>query len=270
LRLTILTILLLANGSLHGLAQESYVLDPKIVFATEGMLSACDSIAKGDHLNLLSRVKFGFDINERGKSGCTLLLWCWCNGYHHAFEALLEMGADPHAVVDSNIRIIVDGNPIKLATGESVAWVTIRHSRIRAQFVEKLTRYLRNANQRDSSGGTLLHALLAAADDKPILRPRIVKELNPSDSPYNIIASMDRLKLVSSTLFAILFYSGVKVDARDNNELSAIEKYIKWIQSVNASTDRVKSALSIAIGLIAITDYFDDPGNRSKILTELD
>jgi ankyrin repeat protein len=175
------------------------------------MVSVCDAISKGDHLALPALVQSGADVNERGKHGCTLLLWSWCNGYPRAFEALLELGADPHATIDSDIAVDVGGNRLTLTKGSSVAAIAVRFSRIQPEFLEKVVQYLRDANQRDAEGRTLFHCLMASADDQPIVRqwldakyrdPVALKQMREH------LAYLDKAKLVQTTAFALLYQAG--------------------------------------------------------------
>lgn len=248
-------------------------LEPTQVFSSAGLVAACEAISNDNYTELSKLVQAGVDLDKRGKHGCTLLLWSWYQGNHRAFEVLLEMGADPHATLDSDVTVVVGGNRLTLLAGSSVAAIVVRFGRVQPQFFEKVVRYLRDANQRDAEGKTLLHNLMASADDQPIVRQlRDVQQRDPEWLKYlrESLASGDNGKLLQTAPFALLYKAGVQVDAVDSAGVTALEQYMTWLELSSVAPNRVDLALSTAIHLFQRTDYFDDIDRRARFIVELE
>ena len=259
--LFLLVLLLTHAASTVCAANESGKLEAAEVFSSGGLLLACDAIANGGYLELPTLIEAGVDLNQPGKHGCTLLLWSWCHGHDNAFETLLEMGADPHATLDAEFIVDVTGNELTLPAGSSVAAIAIRYSMVQPQFVEPVVRYLRDANQRDASGKTLLHNLMQATDDKPIVRQVRRAEQHNVESLKRLqqeMASYDAWKTVQTSPFALLYQAGLQVDARDTAGQTAFQQYMQWLENSNATPKEIDSAIVMAIMLFQHTDYFDN------------
>ncbi len=266
----------IANVSGISLAQPKAVMsefEPAEVFSSASLVAACDAISDGNYAEISSLVKGGLKLDQPGKYGCTLLLWTWCQGHHHAFEALLELGASPHTTLETNVTVDIDGNRLSLTAGSSVAAIVVRFGRFQPQFVEKVVRYLRDANQRDAQGRTLLHNLMASADDQIIVRqlredshrdPQILKYLKDS------LVSGDTGKLVQTAPFALLYNAGVDATAVDAVGLSALEQYMRWLEHSSVPPSRIDVAAHKAIGLFQRTDYFVDADRRTEFIGDLE
>jgi ankyrin repeat protein len=132
--------------------------------------TTCNDLSRGEIASIKQLVDNGVSLDTPGKHGMTLLLWAWCSSNPVAFEALLEFGADPHARLTSDVQIEVALNPLLLENGSSVVENVVRYNRVQQNFLEKVVRFLRKANDQDRLGRSLIHLLMLDADDRLIIR----------------------------------------------------------------------------------------------------
>jgi len=92
--------LLLAGGTYHqrcGWKAEAYFTDPQVV-------ALCHAIEVTDLAEMDRLVKAGADVNARGKGKMTPLLWAYPDNKLPRFKWLLEHGADPNVVIESDFN----------------------------------------------------------------------------------------------------------------------------------------------------------------------
>ena len=65
-------------------------------------ISFCHAIEWGDTNKMGKMIKEGLDINTRGKDGMTFLIYAYLKLNKKSFEYLLEHGADPNIIMESN------------------------------------------------------------------------------------------------------------------------------------------------------------------------
>jgi len=80
-----------------GWKAEDYFADPKVV-------ALCHAIEANDLAEMDRLVKGGVDVNAQGKGKMTPLLWAFPDNSLARFEWLLEHGADPNVVIESEFN----------------------------------------------------------------------------------------------------------------------------------------------------------------------
>lgn len=102
---------LLAARTFHqrcGWKAEEYFTDPLVI-------ALCHAIEARDLVVMERLVKAGADVNALGKGKMTLLLWAFPDNNLQAFTWLLEHGANPNVVVESEFntrQLIVSGDSV--------------------------------------------------------------------------------------------------------------------------------------------------------------
>jgi uncharacterized protein len=80
-----------------GWRAEDYFTDPKVV-------ALCKAIEANDLAEMERLVRAGVDVNAEGKGKMTPLLWAFPDNHLPRFEWLLEKGANPNIVVESEFN----------------------------------------------------------------------------------------------------------------------------------------------------------------------
>jgi hypothetical protein len=91
-----------------GWRAEDYFTDPKVI-------ALCKAIEANDLAEMDRLVKEGADVNAQGKGKMTPLLWAFPDNHLPRFKWLLEHGADPNVVVESDF-----GSQGNIYAGDSV------------------------------------------------------------------------------------------------------------------------------------------------------
>ena len=93
------------------------VWEPSVWFDDPNIIRLCYALLSYDFNKVEGLIKYnGVDINARGKEGMTLLMWSiFCE--FNQIELLLQNGASPDFIVESNYRILIAGY------GESSNWI---------------------------------------------------------------------------------------------------------------------------------------------------
>jgi hypothetical protein len=102
---------LLPGRTIHqrcGWKAEDYFADPKVI-------ALCKAIEANDLAEMERRVKAGADVNAQGKGKMTPLLWAFADNKLPSFKWLLEHGANPNVVVESDF-----GTKGQILVGDSV------------------------------------------------------------------------------------------------------------------------------------------------------
>jgi len=102
---------LLHGWTLHqlfGWKAEDYFTDPQVI-------ELCRAIESSDLAAMERLVKAGADVNVHGKGGMTPLLWAFADNKLPSFKWLLEHGANPNVVVESDF-----GTKGQILVGDSV------------------------------------------------------------------------------------------------------------------------------------------------------
>lgn len=243
--------------------------------------TTCNDLSRGEIASIKQLVDNGVSLDTPGKHGMTLLLWAWCSSNPVAFEALLEFGADPHARLTSDVQIEVALNPLLLENGSSVVENVVRYNRVQQNFLEKVVRFLRKANDQDRLGRSLIHLLMLDADDRLIIRKplpavqhgRHAKEVTEFREKSR--QESDRLKLVQLSNFALLFGSGTNVNTPDVTGKTPLISYIDWLQTleqrrVSNFASRADLALGSSLRLFSETDYLEDRDRWNSLIKALE
>jgi len=91
---------LLPGRTIHqkfGWKAEDYFADPKVI-------ALCRAIEANDLAEMERLVKAGADVNAQGKGKMTPLLWAYPDNRLPRFRWLLEHGADPNVVIESDFN----------------------------------------------------------------------------------------------------------------------------------------------------------------------
>jgi len=92
---------LLPGRSIHqrcGWKAEDYFADPKVI-------ALCKAIEANDLAEMERLVKAGADVNAQGKGNMTPLLWALPDNRLPRFKWLLEHGANPNVVIESDFNV---------------------------------------------------------------------------------------------------------------------------------------------------------------------
>ena len=92
----------------YGWKAEDYFSDPKVI-------ALCKAIEANDLAEMDRLVKAGADVNAQGKDKMTPLLWAFPDNRLPRFQWLLEHGANPNVIVESDF-----GTKGNISAGESV------------------------------------------------------------------------------------------------------------------------------------------------------
>jgi uncharacterized protein len=92
----------------YGWKAEDYFTDPKVI-------ALCKAIESNDLSKMDRLVKAGADVNAQGKDKMTPLLWAFPDNHLPRFKWLLEHGANPNVIVESDF-----GTRGSISAGESV------------------------------------------------------------------------------------------------------------------------------------------------------
>jgi len=92
----------------YGWKAEDYFSDPKVI-------ALCKAIESNDLSKMDRLVKAGADVNAQGKDKMTPLLWAFPDNHLPRFKWLLEHGANPNVIVESDF-----GTRGSISAGESV------------------------------------------------------------------------------------------------------------------------------------------------------
>lgn len=109
---------LLPSRTFHqrcGWKAEDYFTDPKVI-------ALCKAIEANDLAEMDRLVKAGADVNARGKGNMTPLLWAFPDHQLPRFKWLLEHGANPNVLVQSDFGTkgtIYDGDSVTLMACET-------------------------------------------------------------------------------------------------------------------------------------------------------
>ncbi len=79
----------------YGWKAEDYFDDPQVI-------ALCNAIETNDLKELDRLVAAGADVNSEGKGKMTPLLWAFPDNKLERFKKLLELGADPNVVIESD------------------------------------------------------------------------------------------------------------------------------------------------------------------------
>ena len=110
---------LLPGRTIHqkcGWKAEDYFADPKVI-------ALCKAIEANDLAEMERLVKAGADVNAQGKGKMTPLLWALPDNRLPRFRWLLEHGADPNVVIESDFNL---GNYMR--PGDSVTLMACKTS----------------------------------------------------------------------------------------------------------------------------------------------
>jgi uncharacterized protein len=110
---------LLPGRTIHqkcGWMAEDYFADPKVI-------ALCRAIEANDLAEMERLVKAGADVNAQGKGKMTPLLWALPDNRLPRFRWLLEYGADPNVVIESDFNL---GNYMR--PGDSVTLIACKTS----------------------------------------------------------------------------------------------------------------------------------------------
>jgi hypothetical protein len=80
-----------------GWKAESFFDDPKVI-------SLCKAIEANDLKEIDRLVAAGADVNARGKGNMTPLLWAYPDNKLERFKRMLEHGADPNVIIESDFK----------------------------------------------------------------------------------------------------------------------------------------------------------------------
>lgn len=243
--------------------------------------TTCKELSRGEIASIKQLVDNGVSLDTPGKHGMTLLLWAWCSSNPVAFEALLEFGADPHARLTSDVQIEVAQNPLLLENGSSVVENVVRYNRVQQNFLEKVVRFLRKANDQDRLGRSLIHLLMLDADDRLIIRkplPAVQHGRHAKEVTEFLEESRresDQIKRVQLSCFALLFGSGTNVITTDRTGKTPLISYIDWLQTleqqrVNNFASRAAHALDSSLRLFSSTDYLEDKDRCNSLIEALE
>lgn len=92
----------------YGWKAEDYFTDPKVI-------ALCKAIESNDLAEMERLVQAGADVNAQGKDKMTPLLWAFPDDHLPRFKWLLEHGANPNVIVESDF-----GTRGSISAGESV------------------------------------------------------------------------------------------------------------------------------------------------------
>jgi ankyrin repeat protein len=92
----------------YGWKAEDYFTDPKVI-------ALCKAIEANDLSEMERLIKAGADVNAQGKDKMTPLLWAFPDTRLPRFKWLLEHGANPNVIVESDF-----GTKGNISAGESV------------------------------------------------------------------------------------------------------------------------------------------------------
>lgn len=87
-------------------------------FDDAAMIEMCRAIEANDLQQMDQLIASGIDVNAKGKDNMTLLLWAFPDGKVERFRKLLEAGADPNVVIQSDfgaLHAIDKGDSVTLA-----------------------------------------------------------------------------------------------------------------------------------------------------------
>ncbi len=280
---TLLAGLLLVLGSVGSsrvVGQEMHSVD--FFSGLDRIQTTCNDLSKGEIASIKKLVDDGVSLDTQGKHGMTLLLWTWCSSNPLAFEALLELGADPHVRLTSDVQIEVALNPLLLENGSSVVENVVRYNRVQQNFLEKVVRFLREANDHDRMGRSLIHLLMLDADDRLIVRKplpavqhgRYAKEV--TEFLEKSRRQLDGMKRVQLSSFALLFGAGTKVTTKDNAGKTPLISYIDWLQTLEQQdpgqnfASRADLTLGSSLRLFSETDYLEDQDRLNSLIVALE
>ncbi len=99
-----------------GWKAEDYFTDPQVI-------ALCRAIEANDLAEMERLVKVGADVNAQGKDRMTPLLWAFPDNQLPRFKWLLEHGANPNVVVESDF-----GTKGQIPAGESVTHMACKTS----------------------------------------------------------------------------------------------------------------------------------------------
>jgi hypothetical protein len=180
------------------------------------------------------------------------------------------------------VQIEVALNPLLLENGSSVVENVVRYNRVQQNFLEKVVRFLRKANDHDRMGRSLFHLLMLDADDRLIVRKplpavqhgRYAKEVTEFREKSR--RESDRIKLVQLSNFALLFGSGTNVNTPDRTGKTPLISYIDWLQSLEPHdshqnfASRADLALGSSLQLFSETDYLEDKDRKNSLIVSLE
>jgi ankyrin repeat protein len=82
----------------HGWKAEDYFDDAQVI-------ALCNAIEKNDLAEIDRLVAAGANVNAKGKGNMTPLLWAFFDNKLERFTRLLEHGANPNVVIDSDFKV---------------------------------------------------------------------------------------------------------------------------------------------------------------------
>ncbi len=116
----------------------------------------CNLIAVNDSAKIDELIRSeAVNLNCLGKSGMTPLLWAYSCGRKELVIKLLQAGANPDTKLLQSIPVKY-GTP--LLDGDTFAFTMLRHMDI--DMLNECLRFIRDPNQRDRHGDSLLHKLI--------------------------------------------------------------------------------------------------------------
>lgn len=131
----------------YGWKAEDFFDDPKT-------RDLCKAIMRNDVRRLDRLIDAGADINARGKGGMTPLMWAFPDRTFDCFRRLLERGADPDVVLESDLNTRNYFSP-----GDTVTSIILRASQ--AEYFQELARNGFDAGYvNENTGDSLLHVTI--------------------------------------------------------------------------------------------------------------
>lgn len=164
------------GGSWHskaGWQAEDYFSDPQVI-------ALCRAIEADDLEEIDRLIAAGADVNAKGKGNMTPLLWAFPDNKLERFKRLLEHGADPNVITESDF-----GNPSAFHPGDSVTHMAARTRFTR--YFGSVMEHGGDANLTDRARNTTpIHSVIRAGlpDGKARIQLLIDKgaDLNSFDS----------------------------------------------------------------------------------------
>ncbi len=134
-----------------GWSAADYFEDPQVV-------ALCNAIEANDVHEIDRLVDAGADVNAKGKGNMTPLLWAFPDNKLKRFTRLLEHGADPNVITDSDF-----GVPLAFHPGDSVTHMAARTAF--PGYLKAVMEHGADPDLVDKNGKrerTLLHAVITA------------------------------------------------------------------------------------------------------------
>jgi uncharacterized protein len=181
-----------------------YGWDAELYFDDSAVVKLCKAIEKNDLKKMKSLIDSGANVNAVGKDGMTPLLWAFPNVQLERFKLLLENGADPSVVTESDFKT---GG--RIPSGLTVAHLTAMMEKpdhffavVKAGVSPDLSVIYRN--HHTTLFGPILRGAKHRTIEQPEERVRRLLALKPSQDTLN--RSVEHAITVESLEIALMIF----------------------------------------------------------------